>query len=641
MSFRLKTVIGIGLIEIFLIGLLIVSGMHYIRTSNEQQVLDRAESTTRLAATMTADAVISMDVATLDSLAEQILLSPEILYVRIRSQNGSILAHGGDPQLLEMRFAQDYSIDDARGDGRLDVSKPITVAGTQLGSIEIGVSIDEIDVILTRASKWLLSIGAVEVLLVLVFGYFLGLLLTRRLDIVRDAASEVANGRFGYQIEIHGKDEITETAISFNNMSAALLEFARKAEEQTRKAKERMDIAETVLHDAVESMPDSVIVTDANDNIISTNIAFTQMFPHAVKQLTAHGSYKELNAVMETAVESAKDIEIPSTSLDMSAHTRELRLSEGRVFIEKINPTSKGGVVIVHVDVSELYDAVENTRRLERELLQSQKLESLGTLAGGIAHEINTPIQYIGDNLRFLDSGIENLIAHAEVLEELYRSRGSGDTAAEIDNARRQHDTDFIKEELPLAGKQALEGVAQVARIVSAMKNFAHPGTEEATPFDINDAISNTITICRNEWKSVAAMDLDLAAGLPKVSGFQGPFSQVLLNIVVNAAQAIAESGKPFDEARIAISTGGTADKVEISVTDNGPGMPAHIRERIFEPFFTTKDVGKGSGQGLAIAHDIIARKHGGTIDVDSTPGEGTTFRLVLPMEAPVRQAAA
>jgi PAS domain S-box-containing protein len=276
-------------------------------------------------------------------------------------------------------------------------------------------------------------------------------------------------------------------------------------------------------------------------------------------------------------------------------------------------------------DISMLKQTLEERDRLEDNLRQAQKLEAIGQLAAGIAHEINTPTQYVGDNLRFLKESFGELDS---VIEHLVEA-GGGSARKALDDA----DFEYLKEEIPRALNQSLEGVDRVAKIVRAMKEFSHPAREK-TATDLNRAIQSTITVASNEWKYVAEMDMDLDANLPSVHCSPAEFNQVVLNMIVNAAHAISDvvgdGGR--GKGRIGVKTRADGDWAVVEISDSGSGMPAHVQQRIFEPFFTTKEVGKGTGQGLAIAHNVIVDKHAGTIKVASSPGAGTTFTIRLPI---------
>jgi len=277
-------------------------------------------------------------------------------------------------------------------------------------------------------------------------------------------------------------------------------------------------------------------------------------------------------------------------------------------------------------------------RQLETQLFHAQKMESVGQLAAGIAHEINTPIQYVGDNARFLDDTFQDLDQLIEAYQQLL-------TACETDALTKnmiaktkqladQADIEFIREEVPQAIQQSLEGAERVATIVRAMKEFSHPGGIDKQPTDLNHMIEGTITVSRSEWKFAAEIKTDLAESLPPVPCSPGELGQALLNLVVNAAHAIeaGQEQEAHELGQISISTRQVGDFVEIRVSDTGTGIPEAARSKIFDPFFTTKDIGKGTGQGLAITHAVIVENHGGTIELETEVGQGTTFILGLPL---------
>jgi PAS domain S-box-containing protein len=264
-------------------------------------------------------------------------------------------------------------------------------------------------------------------------------------------------------------------------------------------------------------------------------------------------------------------------------------------------------------------DATERRVR-EGQRVQTQRLESIGQLAAGIAHEINTPIQYIGDNAKFLEDAFRDLVGLVG------SSDASGPSSADTD-------VEYLKEEIPKAIGQLLQGVDHVARIVRAMKEFSHPGPVDKQPLDINHAIDCTALISKNEWKYVADLTTDFDPDLPPVPCIAGEFNQVILNLIVNGAHAIADvASQAGQKGAIHISTRRNGTWAEIRVSDTGTGIPEVIQSRIFDPFFTTKQVGKGTGQGLAIAHSVIVQRHGGRITFESRTGTGTTFVVQIPL---------
>ena len=285
-----------------------------------------------------------------------------------------------------------------------------------------------------------------------------------------------------------------------------------------------------------------------------------------------------------------------------------------------------------------LVDEMKERERMAIELRLAQKLESVGRLAAGIAHEINTPIQYIGDSVSFLQSAqadLDRLLATYRFALQRGADGGSEEDRGALASAlqtEREIDLEFLSQEMPKAFERTLQGVERVAAIVRAMKEFAHPDAVEHSSSDLNHALETTLTVAHNEYKYCARVQTHFGE-LPPVVCNVGELNQVFLNLIVNAAHAIAESGKDAQSGCISIATAAAGGTVEISIEDNGCGIPQENLEKVFDPFFTTKPVGRGTGQGLAIARSIIAEKHGGAIEVHSVVGQGTRFVLRLPID--------
>ena len=273
------------------------------------------------------------------------------------------------------------------------------------------------------------------------------------------------------------------------------------------------------------------------------------------------------------------------------------------------------GIVGTGVDITE-------HRASEKRMAAGERLESIGRLAAGVAHEINTPIQFLKDTLSFLTDGMQELTQYIDELRATHPALPESEV-----------DFEDLRAEMPPALERMTEGLARIAEIVRAMKEFSHADKREMSPVDLNRAIKSTLVIARSEYRYVANVETVFAT-LPPVICHGGQINQVVLNLVVNAAHAIGDVVKSTGGlGKITVSTRIENDQVVIAIEDTGGGIPDAIRARMFEPFFTTKEIGRGTGQGLSIARNVVVKDHGGTLDFETQPGKGTTFYVRLPLE--------
>jgi|GEM_PF-767432 len=398
--------------------------------------------------------------------------------------------------------------------------------------------------------------------------------------------------------------------------------------------KKALELNQQKLAIAVQQTDDLVILTDISGEIEYVNPAFERVTGYSLEEVLGK------NPRLLKSDKMGDDF-----YAQMWDTLNKAEVWRGRI----INRRKNGSKYVAEVSISpirnnkgELINYVGLQRditheiSLEKDLRQAQKLEAIGTLAGGIAHEINTPTQFVASNLDFFLDCQPDFKGFLDDCFSLCRTESSSaDRADKLRDLKEQYDIDYLMEEIPQALKQSLDGVNQIAEIVRSMKQFAHPGETHKTLVNLNDAITNTVTVCRNEWKYVADIDYSLASQLPEILCHHSELNQVILNIIINASHAI-EGKLDSDEkkGKITISTKQIDSIVEIAIEDNGGGIESSILERIFDPFFTTKAPGKGTGQGLAIAHTIITEKHQGELTVESEKGAGTTFYIRLPIEA-------
>jgi PAS domain S-box-containing protein len=406
------------------------------------------------------------------------------------------------------------------------------------------------------------------------------------------------------------------------NLSAEI-EMRARTEEALRESQER-------LFSIAASLFEGVLLVD-NNGIV----AFANKSAHR---------WLEAETLVDRNLDQVLHLQIDGKSLDFAASPFRQVIDSGRTVIDEdavIVVTESGRRLAVAYATSPLeegdqrrmaiisFRSIDALKQAQQEAFQASRLASVGQLAAGIAHEINTPIQYVGDNLQFVRGSLGKL---ADVITKLKSLLDETHHADEATRFFGDKDIGYILEELPQSLSESLEGIDQVAHIVRSMKEFSHPGTTTKVAIDINHAINSTITVSRNEWKHVATLETDLARDLPSVAGYPSDINQVLLNLIVNAAHAVG-SAKSGRLGVIRVSTRRDGDFVEIRVSDSGPGVPEEIRSKIFDPFFTTKEIGKGTGQGLSICRNVVVNKHGGRIYLDETITVGATFVVHLPIE--------
>ncbi|MEI9936161.1 MAG: nitrate- and nitrite sensing domain-containing protein [Pseudomonadota bacterium] len=293
----------------------------------------------------------------------------------------------------------------------------------------------------------------------------------------------------------------------------------------------------------------------------------------------------------------------------------------------------QGALLTISDVTSEVSDAAAR-EQLEKELQLAQKLEGVGQLAAGVAHEINTPMQYVGDNLLFLNKAFDKISEHlndTNVALAKTDSNSLDQVRRAIEASKARLKLPYLLKNTPKALQDSSAGIAHVSSIVRAMKSFAHVDGDEKTTGDVNQALCDTLVVAQNEYRSVAVIETDLGQ-IPTVMCFPGRLNQVFLNLIVNAAHAVADA-KPEAGGKISVTSRAADGVVAVTIADNGGGIPKHIRDKVFDPFFTTKAVGKGTGQGLSIARSIIVDAHGGTLSFETEPGRGTAFTIRLPVD--------
>ncbi|MDC5819182.1 MHYT domain-containing protein [Vibrio europaeus] len=386
--------------------------------------------------------------------------------------------------------------------------------------------------------------------------------------------------------------------------------------------------------DILNNLADGVIIVDQEGIIDSINDMGLRMFEYKKEML----DHKNIEDLMPTFDKVSLQNGANNDLEHRSNLTTEGIKKDGRSFPIEVSLSA----LSIRNEDTKLFNCVirdiSTRMELEQQLRQAQKLESMGQLAAGIAHEINTPTQYVSDNTIFLKDAFQtclNTITQITETIEKAEDQPVEKLKTQIKSEIVESDMDFIAEEIPLALDQSLEGLQRISKIVKAMKSFSHSSNHEMHQVDIAEAIESTITIARGEWRYVAEVETSFDSRLPAIPCYRDEFNQVMLNFIINAAHAIEEKFGRQDGTlgTIKVSTHFEENTAQIRIQDNGTGIPKNIIDRIFDPFFTTKDVGKGTGQGLSLAYSVIVDLHKGAITTDSTVGEGTTFTISLPLD--------
>ena len=391
----------------------------------------------------------------------------------------------------------------------------------------------------------------------------------------------------------------------------------------------------------IDALVDGVLVLNENGLIINYNKAASVIFGHSRNTVIG----KPIDILMpcinyqELSIHTDKNGKaVRSRYAEVSGHKANGDRFPAEVSFSNISTSDKPMYNCLIRDVSE-------RRVVEDQLRQSQKLESIGQLAAGIAHEINTPTQYILDNTSFLKKAFSKIIPVLSDVENLFNNGEQHDFDQRRDavaQSLKRLKIDFLSEEIPKSLDQSIEGLSRVSKIVGAMKSFSHPSMGELQNTDLLETIETTITIARSEWRYYADIFIESEPELPLVPCLRDELNQVILNLIVNGVHAIQDTIKPGvkEKGKIKIQLKTAGNYVEIIVSDDGAGMPEAVMAKIFDPFFTTKEIGKGTGQGLSIAYAVIVDKHQGEISVQSTPGVGTSFTIRLPMSRGIEPAA-
>jgi signal transduction histidine kinase len=501
---------------------------------------------------------------------------------------------------------------------------------------------------LQRHDVWIASaLGAAVVLCALILAVHISRRIAGRLVRIADAANRIATGA-GSQSSLDdgAKDEIGALAQSFNSMVEELNRLSLDHEQLVSSERERLEhlvLDRTraleqsremyrLMAESTRAIPFILDVTNNRFSYIGLQAITAFGFPEsqwkepgALDMIIPRQSNHEVRLRFDECASGSFEFLTPLVHLD--GRRTEVRWTGTCEWVDG-SKLLRG----LMLDITEV-------RRRGLEHAASQKLESVGRLAAGVSHEINTPVQFVTDNVQFMRMSMMDIAIVALAYRDLQHAvLSQGDVVAAAQRAaaaEKAADLDYILENAPLAIDSSLEGLGRIATIVRSMKEFAHPDQAVKQSADLNQAIRSTLVVAHNEYKYVAEIETQLT-DLPLVQCYLGEFNQVILNLLVNASHAISDIVKDSGSlGKLTVRSRLDGDEVEISISDTGMGIPEAVRAKIFDPFFTTKEVGKGTGQGLAIARSVIVNKHGGTLRFETECGKGTTFFIRLPVAAP------
>lgn len=643
------------------------------RTILLSKVVHSGEIIAKNVASLTESAFWSLNWANVEQFLRELANDPEdgILVAQVVRPDGAVYlandrevyGQSVESTLLtgQVQRHVDYFFSDHGQRGVL-VAHPVTI-GNDTWHALVGLSLHDVDAALATWFQRILIWGVAILGMVMALLLYISRAISRPITALTKSAERIAQGDLELTPPISSRDEIGVLAMQFNRMVIHLRTAHKElqaSERRNRALIESASAAQIGIALVENEGPRVALFRYVNQAVCRISgyeraellgmpinmVIHPEDLPKAWQKLNS----KALNGEPVTPVNlrgiCKNGLEVP---IEVCTSVTEF---EGRVVLavflrditEKVHAEE---LLIRHRDIleetvlertRELRDSLDELKRTQSQLLHAEKLASIGQLAAGIAHEINTPAQFVGDNVLFLQNACRELYpileGYGELLEQVRAGSVDSQIVKRLEASLLETDLEFLLQETPLAIEQIHDGIGRISKIVRSMKEFAHPGGMEKKPVNINKALENTTIVTRNEWKYVAELEMDLDPALPEVFCLPDEINQVFLNVLVNAGQAIRDvvEAEGQGRGRIRISTSRDGDQVEIRISDTGKGIPDAIRARIFDPFFTTKVVGQGTGQGLAIAHAVVVEKHQGSISFRSNEGQGATFVIRLPI---------
>jgi PAS domain S-box-containing protein len=558
----------------------------------------------------------------ISAILNRTLVKRPFIYYKIKTKNGLIIK-------------ENYLEDQTYVSVQINSIEEFKYLNELIDSLELGESKDIIDLRIKKALFKLIFIGLIFLILSIVLSFRVGANISNP---ILSLCEKITSGldKDKKCSPVGTNDELEILAGEFDKQALKLL----KAKDLLEGKVQELDVKEQESRSVIDTAFDAFISADSLGIIKKWNKRAEEIFGWSEEEALGRGFHslivpEKYREGCRLGIERAVNL-VGVTKAKQKMEFMALHKDHREIPVEiSISPLVSGDKILFNAFISDITER----RNLQIQLNHVQKLESIGQLAAGIAHEINTPLQFIGDNTRFIQDSMEELIPlinEYQILNGNPENEKLSMVLKQLEERFEEKDVGFLLQEIPDAIEQSLEGIGRVTKIVGAMKEFSHPGMSEKKLNDINKAIETTINVSRNEWKYVAELDTDLASDLPLTPCYLNDINQVILNLIVNGAHSIKDklNESENDKGKIAISSRMKGDNVEIRIADTGMGIPEEIRPKIFDPFFTTKEVGRGTGQGLSIAHTIVVKKHQGTIDFETEVGKGTAFKIKLPLSS-------
>ncbi|GEM_PF-779051 len=635
-SFTARMISGVILIQLSSIPVMVFGFFLLIEKNYQETFVNQVRSDSFWLAKIIQPVIVDTNQDRLASILEEVLLNGDIVYAQVIENNGKpVITRTFFDDQHPLQYYEDFYFGQ-HNDDIYFVSLPINEDGAAFsGTIRLGYDESPLQELIVTSYVRGFAIAGVYTAAMLILVIWYGRRITKPIQKIQEMAQLVASG--GEPNDFHVNSKITE----FRNLSGDLHRMSVALVAKTREANEREIRLRTIMDHAAEG----IVVLNDRLCIESCNPAVERDFGYPANELVGH-----------PITRLVPELEAEAGSRGLTLHQKPLSETEQSLAHEATGSRKNGTnfrleITIGYADAGDnrlftlIIQDITERKRLDEKNSVSEKMEAVGRLAAGIAHEINTPTQYVRDNTNFTKESVATLFQLIDGYRELTQSAAIEPlTSDQINQAKvglQEAEFDYLKDELPSALDQSLDGLQQISEIVRAIKEFSHPGQIDRQVVDINRVVENAVKVCKSEWKYTAEMQLNLDSGLPDIECYPSMIGQSIINLVINAAHAIEEQGTDTsDPGLIKVSTRKAGDRISIEVADNGAGINASDQKKIFDPFYTTKAPGKGTGQGLSLVRTIVVDRHGGDLKVESEIAKGTRILIEID-QTPLRQEKA